>query len=314
MRPSLVRRAPLAALLLLAALLPGRVVPEDVITLQVGAMPIDPSAQVFYAEREGFFTAAGLDVHLTVLNNGAAILAATAAGNLDIGFGSPAPVIQARQRGIPVRFIAPAAVYSGPPANSVLMVASDSPIHSAADLDGKTVAVSGLRDLTYFSTQAWLAENGGNAGTIRFVELPYAEMAAAIASGRIAAGCLIEPFITSAKASARVLGNLNAAVGNPYLLAGWFATDSWIARNPEAAKRFVAVMERTARWANAHQKESAAILAAYANASPEVTAAMTRSRYDARPGVSPQLVEPVIDLLQKYANMTSLPPASELVR
>ena len=286
--------------------------PPTPIALRVGAMPIDPSAEAFYALDQGFFKDAGLDVKLTVLNNGSALLAATASSNIDIGFGSPAPVIQAHQRGIPVRFFAPAAAYVGAPANSVLMVAKDAPIRTAADLNGKTVAVSGLRDLTYFSTKAWIEQNGGDPATISFVEIPYSEIGAALAQKRISAGCVIEPFITG-MSNVRALANLNAAVGSSYLLAGWFATDTWMQQNPDAAKRFVAVMQRTARWANAHHKESAAILAKYTGTPLTVAETMTRSHYDDRLGVGPALLTPIIELLRKYANMTSLPAATELI-
>ena len=282
-----------------------------VVSIGVGAMPIDPSAEAFYAQDEGFFKQAGLDVKLTVLNNGAGLLAAAAAGTLDIGFGSPSPVIQAHQRGIPVRFFAPAAVYAGPPANSVLVVAKDSPIHTGADLNGKIVGVSGLRDLTFFSTEAWIEQNGGDPSTVQFIEIPYAEIGAAIEQKRIAAGAVIEPFITTANAT-RELANLNAAVGKQYLLAGWFTTDHWMQQHPDIARRFVAVMQRTARWANTHHKESAAILARYSAVDPAVAARMQRSRYDEQAGVSPQLVQPILDLLQKYGKLPPL-AATDLV-
>ena len=282
------------------------------IALRLGAMPIDPSAEAFYALDQGFFKEAGLDVKLTVLNNGSALLAATASSNLDIGFGSPAPVIQAHQRGIPIRFFAPAAAYAGPPANSVLMVSKDAPIHSAEDLNGKIVAVSGLRDLTYFSTKAWIEQNGGDPATISFIEIPYAEIGAALAQKRISAGCVIEPYITG-MSNVRPLANLNAAVGNQYLLAGWFATDSWMAQNPDVAKRFVAVMQRTARWANSHHRESAVILAKYTGTPLAVAETMARSHYDDRAGVGPALLTPIIELLRKYAGMSSLPAATELI-
>src|ERR1700722_6745209 len=77
--------------------------------VRLGAMPIDTAAEAFYALDEGFFTAAGLDVTLTILNNGSSLAAAVSAGALDVGFGSPSPVILARLGGLPISFIAPAA-------------------------------------------------------------------------------------------------------------------------------------------------------------------------------------------------------------
>ena len=288
--------------------------PPAPIALQVGAMPIATAAEVYYAEDQGFFKAAGLDVKVTILNNGAAILAAAAAGSVDIGFGSPAPLIAARQRGIPVRFIAPAVLYHGgpnPQAPTVLVVPKDSPIRTGADLNGKTVAVGGLNDLGYYSAEAWIEKNGGNPAAIQFVEMPYSAMGAALAAGRVNAGVSIEPFL-SALTGTRQLAVVNDAVASRYMLAGWFAMDSWIGRNPEALKRFAAALQRSARWANTHQREAAAILARTTGTSLEAATTMARVTYETNTEVSPQVVQPVIDLLQKYGKLTSPPPASDL--
>lgn len=304
-------------LLLAASLLGGGLARADAppapIALQVGAMPIATSAEVYYAQDEGFFKDAGLDVKLTVLNNGAAILAAAVAGSVDIGFGSPAPLIAARQRGIPVRFIAPAVLYHGgpnPQVPTVLVVAKDSPIRTAADLSGKTVAVGGLNDLGYYSAEAWIEKNGGTPSAIQFVEMPYSAMGAALQAGRISAGVSIEPFL-SALTGTRRLAVVNDAVSSRYMLAGWFALDPWIGRNAEALKRFTAVLQRSARWANTHPRESAAILAKYTGTTPEA-AAMSRVTYETDTTVSPQVVQPVIDLLQKYGKLKSPPAASDI--
>jgi NitT/TauT family transport system substrate-binding protein len=282
------------------------------IGLQLGAMPIDPSAEAFYGQDRGFFRSAGLDVKVTVLNNGSALAAATTAGTLDVGFGSPSPVILAHSRGLPVRFIAPAAVYTGPVPNSSLMVAKGAAIRSGADLNGKTVAVAGLHDLTQYSTQAWIDKNGGDSKTVAFIEVPYAEMAVALQQGRIAAGCDIEPYTTGARGVAQTLGNLNDAIARRYLLAGWFATDGWLQRNGDAAAKFVAAMHAIARWANAHPRESAPILSRYTKIPPEVATTMARSRYDESPRVEPAVLQPVIDVMVKYGSLAPV-AATDLI-
>jgi NitT/TauT family transport system substrate-binding protein len=291
---------------------PVRALAAEPTALQLGAMPIDPAGEAFYGQDGGFFRAAGLDVKVTVLNNGSALAAATSSGSLDVGFGSPAPVILAHQRGLAVRFIAPAAVYTGPLANSSLMVAKGSPIRTGADLNGKTVAVAGLHDLTQYSTQAWIDKNGGDSKTIAFIEVPYAEMGVALQQGRIAAGCVIEPYTTAVKALAQTIGNLNDAIARRYLLAGWFATEPWLAQHTAVAERFVAAMSKIARWANTHHRESAAILTTYTKIPPETIATMSRSRYDENPRVEPDVLQPVIDVMVKYGGLKPM-AATDLI-
>src|SRR5580658_9701962 len=193
--------------------------------VRLGAMPIDTAGEAFYALDEGFFTAAGLDVTLTVLNNGSAIAAAVSAGALDIGFGSPAPVLLARLGGLPISFIAPATVWDGKP-NAVLMVSKASSIHSAADLNGKTVAVAGLHDLTQYTAESWIDRNGGNSASVQFLELPYAQMGVALEGGRVSGAIAIQPFSSQMSTDATVLGNISLAT-RTYLQSGWFAMGSY---------------------------------------------------------------------------------------
>lgn len=284
----------------------------DLIPLQVGTIPIDPAGQAFYAQDEGIFKEAGLDVKLTVLSNGASVIAATASGALDICGGSPSPIILAHQRGIPVQFIATAVIYTGPVPNAALMVLKNSPLRSGADFNGKRVAVAGLHDMTQFAAQSWIDRGGGNSASVQFVELPYSSMGVGLQQNRIDAAGVIEPFITGSKDVAQIVGNLNDAVAGRYLLAGWCAEAGWLARNPEAAKRFVVAMQRSAQWANAHPKESGAIMSRYTKITPEVAAVMARPHYDETAHVDVSVLQPVINTMVKYGNIKPF-AASELI-
>lgn len=282
------------------------------IVVRVAALPIDPAGEVLYAQDQGFFKAGGLDVRLTVLANGSAIVAATAAGSVDVGFASVSSVALAHEHGVPVRYFAPAGIYTGPVGNTILLVPKGSPVQSGADLNGKTIGVGGLKDLTQFETETWIDRTGGDSKTVKFVEIRYSEMAAALEGGRLDAACEIEPFVTSAKSTARVVANLSDTMGGAYLTGGWLASEDWLHRNPEAARRFAAVMQRTARWANAHHPQTAAVLLRYAKIPPEIAATMVRARYDERLTVDPALVQRPVDMLAKYG-MIAPTPARDLL-
>ncbi len=211
--------------------------------VRLGVMPLDTAAQAFTRSIKAFSPRAGLDVTMTLLNNGSAIAAAASAGALDIGFGSPSPVLLAHLSGLPIWFIAPGAVWDG---NTVaaIMVPKGSPIRSGADLDGKTIAVAGLHDLAQYAVQAWIDRNGGNSASVQFVEMPYAQMGLALAGGRVNAILEIQPFQSQMSADATVLGNLSLST-HPYLLAGWFAMAPFIEKNPEAVRRFALAMRQS---------------------------------------------------------------------
>jgi NitT/TauT family transport system substrate-binding protein len=232
------------------------------------------------------------------------------AGALDIGFGSPSPVMLARVGGLPIWFIAPAAAWDGKP-NAVLMVPKGSSIRTGADLNGKTIAVAGIHDMTQYTVQAWIDRNGGNSATVQFLELPYAQMGLALDQGRVNAASPIQPFSWQMAANATVLGNLSLGT-RPYLQAGWFAMGPYIEQNPEVVRRFALAIRQAGHWANTHPKESAAILARYSKIDPAQLAITTRAHYIEDPHFDPQLLQPVLDIMVHYGKVTPI-PASNLI-
>jgi NitT/TauT family transport system substrate-binding protein len=307
------RRTSLSTLAATAAALglPHGVRAADPTGLQMGTMPTDGSAQPFYGLDHNFFKDAGFDVKLTILNNTASLASAVASGALEIGFGSVVPLAQAHLRGLNFQVIAPATIYNGTTPVNVIMVGKNSTVKTAADLNGQTVAVNGLRDLTQYEMQAFIDRNGGDVKSVKLIETPFSEMAVALESGRVAAGILAEPFWTAALATCRVLGNGSAAVGNHYMVTGWFASADWLAKNGATAKRLQAVMLQIAKWANANRAETQVIVPKYTKITPEVAAHMVRAVIgDTKPDAA--LIQPVIDVAVKYGGMQSL-PASDLI-
>jgi len=308
------RRATLSALATtVAATLAhsGPVRAADPTPLQMGTMPTDGSAQPFYGLDQNFFKDAGFDVKLTILNNTASLASAVAAGALEIGFGSVIPLAQAHLRGLDFQVIAPATIYNGTTPVNVIMVGNGSTVKKAADLNGQTVPVNGLRDLTQYEMQAWIDQNGGDVKSVKLIETPFSEMAVALESGRVAAGILAEPFWTAALATCRVIGNGSEAVGKHYMVTGWFASTDWLAKNGATAKRLQAVLLQIGRWANANRSETQTIVPKYTKITPEIAAHMVRAVIgDAKPDKA--LIQPVIDVAVKYGGMQPL-AASELI-
>jgi NitT/TauT family transport system substrate-binding protein len=287
---------------------PPRAGAADPTELQMGTMPTDGSAQPFYGLDHNFFKDAGFDVKLTILNNTASLASAVASGALEIGFGSVIPLAQAHLRGLNFRVIAPATIYNGTTPVNVIMVGKNSTVKTAADLNGQTVAVNGLRDLTQYEMQAWIDKNGGDVKSVKLIETPFSEMSVALESGRVAAGILAEPFWTAALATCRVIGNGSSAVGNHYMVTGWFASTDWLTKNGDTAKRLQAVMLQIGHWANANHAETQAIVPKYTKITSEIAAHMVRAVIgDSKP--DPALIQPVIDVAVKYGGMQSVPAA-----
>jgi NitT/TauT family transport system substrate-binding protein len=288
--------AVLAAALTFGATTSGRA--ADLAVINLINLPADNSAEVYYAEELGFFKDAGLDVHISSMTNSGAIIAALAGGGGDIGNAVVGSVADARGKGIPILYIAPAGLYDSASPTAALVTLKDSPVAKAADLSGKVVAISGLNDLTYFATRAWIDKNGGKSADVKFIELPFPAMTAAVMAHRVDAAYVIEPFLTAGAADLKILARAAESVAPRYQATGWIASESWLASHADVALRFAAAIHRTALWANSHQKESAVILLKYLKLDPTIVEKMRRVPYAVT--LETRLVQPPIDAAAKY--------------
>jgi NitT/TauT family transport system substrate-binding protein len=286
----------LAAVLTFGVAAPGRA--ADLAVINLINLPADNSAEVYYAQELGFFKDAGLDVRISAMTNSGAIIAALAGGGGDIGNAVVGSVADARGKGIPILYIAPAGLYDSAAPTAALVTLKDSPITKAADLDGKIVAISGLNDLTYFATRAWIDKNGGKSADVKFIELPFPAMTAAVAAHRVDAAYVIEPFLSAGSADLKVLARAAESVAPRYQATGWIASETWLASHADLALRFAAAIHRTALWANSHQKESALILVKYLKLDPAIVEKMRRVTYAVT--LETRLVQPPIDTAAKY--------------
>lgn len=299
--------APLIALLLLGAAASGSA--QTLTKLNVATTPNDSGAEVYYAVDMGFFKKAGLDVEITTLNNGGIIGAGIASGQFDVAQASLSSVAAAHERGLNFVVIAPAALYVADRPTSGLIVAKNSPFATAKDLNGKTIAVNGLFNVTQVGPEAWIEQNGGDLTTVKFIELPFADMPGALAAGRIDAAQISEPALDAAtKTGARMLAPAYDAIAKRFLLAGWFSTAAWVDAHPDLARKFNAVMIETAKWANANPALSAKILEKYTKL--PVSATMVRVLYPERTVVSE--AQPLIDASARYKALKKTFPAIEI--
>src|SRR6185312_7579577 len=117
----------------------------------------------------------------------------------------------AHERGVPVTIIAPAGNYLTRAPISALMVPAGSPIKTAKDLNGKIVAVNGLKNITQLATEAWCDQNGGDWKSLHFTEMGFPEMPAALRAHRVDAAFITEPVVSSA-----VRSGTATVIGKPY--------------------------------------------------------------------------------------------------
>ena len=279
--------------------------------LRILTAPVGVGALPFFAREKGYFDEAGLKVDLTPVTSGAAALAAVAGGAVEIGLTNAGSVAAAVLRNLPFTIIADGALYDQKKPDTFLCVAPNSPIAKAADLNGKTVAVNGLKQAVQAGAQTWIDANGGDSKTVRFVEMPFSTMAAAIESGRIDAGNIAEPAFTIAGHKVKSIATPEGAIAPIFSVISFACDRSWVERNKARAQRFKSAVERAAQWANDNTREAKTLLAGYMHLAPEVADAMTLSLYPTSLEVSH--LQPLIDAMAKYAFIPQRVDANTLI-
>jgi NitT/TauT family transport system substrate-binding protein len=281
-------------------------------TLRVAVPPSEDAAAIHFADEMGFLAKAGLSVDIQTMQNNPAIAAAVASGAVDIGHGGVDTLAAGYSKGIPLRVIAPSGEYVSPQMErgAGLFVPSGSPVRLARDLNGKTAAVAGLHSLTMTATCAWVDTHGGDSSTMRFVEVPFPSMAAALASGRVDAAFITEPFLDDALKSGRALAYGFDSIARHFLVAAWFADTAWIQANRDTVARFSRAMHETALWANRHPDQGSAIFVKFTKMDPAVVAKMVRGHFAEQ--MAPALMQPLIDAAAKYNGFAAF-PAQELM-
>jgi NitT/TauT family transport system substrate-binding protein len=279
--------------------------------IHVATVQIDAGAEAYYAADAGFFRNAGLNVVVEPLGTGAAIGTALISGALDVGFSNLLSLAVAREHGLPLQLLFPGSLYLGRSPATVLLVAPDSTIREAKDLNGLTVGVPGLGNVTGLGVLAWSDQHGGDAKSLKFVEVPPSELPAAVEQHRVAAAVVTEPFVTASAGKLRVLAPGMSSIGSEFVIGGWIVAKAWADAHRATALKLADAFAKTAHWANTHHAESGVILSKYTNLAPDLAAHMVRTAYAERVDLPAIQVE--LDAAVKYGFLKNTVAASDLL-
>jgi NitT/TauT family transport system substrate-binding protein len=281
-------------------------------TLAIAGVPEDSITPVLYGVQSGLFKRNGLDVQVSPERSGPAITAGVVGGAYQIGKSSIAPLIEAHAKGLKIVLVAPAGVYTSAAPIDAMFVKVDSPVKTAADLNGKTYGVYGIGDIYTISARAWMAKNGGDPNSLKFVELPISAMVEAIASGRVDAGAMNEPAVEVALSSPRLrlLAHPFAAVAPRFLYTAWFASTDYAKAHRSTIDAFGHAIRDAATYVNAHHEQTVELISAFTSVDAAIIRKMTRVEQGTVP--DPKLVQPVIDEMAKAKAIPTAFDAREL--
>ncbi len=203
----------------------------------------------FVAKDQGIFDRHGLDVDMSIAQNGSVISAALAADQAQIGVPTPPVLLQANEQGLDLVVVAGATTLPFPAGASGVLARTDSGLKGPTDLIGRKIGVPGFGGSLDVMTRNWVKASGVDYHKVDWVELQFPQMGDALKSQLVDAVAAVNPFysrILDAKAGYDI-GNPWTSAPRGTMIVLYAATRGWATKNAAAVAAFrTALDEATA--------------------------------------------------------------------
>jgi NitT/TauT family transport system substrate-binding protein len=294
----------------------GSSAPGTVTNVTLGYVPYSDDASLFYAQDSGIFKKHGLNVTFVPQASPVAVEASMASGTEQFGFITTPVLVNLNSKGVNVKCVS--SVDGNQPSNSandstVLVAAKGSGIKSIKDLAGKNVAEVQLTSLNSLAVMVLAKKAGIDPSSIHQIAIPFAQMPAALAQGRVQAAVIVAPFTQTALSDgATVLTHPNVDLFPNATVTCLDAMGSYLTANPTIASEFRAAMNESIAYTKTHQAEVKQTLVKGLSLTPAVAAKQTLAT-DFDPTLNPASITLIEGYMKQYGQITSEPPASSMI-
>jgi NitT/TauT family transport system substrate-binding protein len=245
-----------------------------------------------------------------------AVEASMASGTEQFGFITTPVLINLASKGVNVKCVS--SVDGSEPSNpandsTVLVAAKGSGITSVKDLAGKNVAEVQLTSLNSLAVEILAKRAGIDPSTIHQIAIPFPQMPAALAQGRVAAAVIVAPFSASALSEgATVLTHPNVDLFPNGTVTCLDAMGSYISANPAVVAEFRAAMGESIAYSQTHQAEVKQTLVKGLSLSPAVAARQILAT-NWNPALNVTSITTIENYMKQFGVISSEPPAANLV-
>lgn len=283
-------------------------------TLRVGVIPIADVAPLYLGVKQGFFEEQNLKIEPQLAEGGAAITPAVLSGDFQIGFSNTVSLLIAASKDLPVTIISQGVLggKSEDEAWADLLVLKDGPIKDPKDLEGKTIAVNTLSNICEVTIRKSLSDMGVDDTKLKWAEVPFPDMNAALEAKRVDGACVVEPFVSQGKAGkARGIDPFYVNTAPDLTVATYFTSKQYAEENPEVVKSFVTAMEESLDYAQQNPDAVRQILLEYTQIPPEAVENIKLPQW--RRDITTDTVELLSQLSLEYGLIESEPDLNELI-
>jgi NitT/TauT family transport system substrate-binding protein len=288
--------------------------PAETTKLTVGVIPIADVAPLYLGIEQGFFEKQNLEIEPQLAEGGAAITPAVLSGDFQIGFSNTISLLIAASKDLPVTIISQG-VLGGKTEEEAwadLLVLKDGPIKEPKDLEGKTIAVNTLSNICEVTIRKSLADMGVDDSTLKWAEVPFPDMNAALEAKRVDGACVVEPFVSQGKAGkAKGIDPFYVNTAPDLTVATYFTSEQYAAENPEVVKAFVTAMQESLDYAQQNPDAVRDILTEYTQIPPEAAANIKLPQW--RQDITTDTVELLSQLSLEYGLIEEEPDLNELI-
>jgi len=277
--------------------------------VKVGVIPIVDVAPIYLGKEKGFFSSRGIELTMETAQGGAAIVS----GQFQFGFSNDTSLLIAQTRGLPLKVVSNGVASTGQDnADYSGVVTRDDAIRTAADLAGRQVAVNTLKNIGDSTIRSPVRKAGGDPSGIKFVELTFPDMPAALEAGRVDAVWVVEPFLSATiGAGGRLVASNYVDTAPDLTVALYFTSEQLIKDDPDLVKRFADAMTESLAYADAHPDEARQVLTSYTQIDEAVTAKLTLPKWPAE--INRESVDTLASLAVQDGLVTEQPDVAALL-
>jgi NitT/TauT family transport system substrate-binding protein len=281
---------------------------DGTVAVNVGETPGIPQLFMQFGVDKGFYHDQGLNVTVTPIPGGSQQVTSVLSGATDMTGTDVVTWINARAQGLPLSLVGPgSAATADPKADfSTVQVPADSPIKKPGDLAGKTIAVNNLNNIGTITIRGALDKAGIDSSQVKFVEVGFPDMLAALAKKSVDAIWIIEPFSSIGLAKGNRAVMYPYAEYDPSMQIGLIATSTkWAASNAGAVTKFQAAHNQTADYIAKNPDEFKAALAKLQGVPPQQVAGVSLPVWNQN--VDFGSMQQVAESMVKYGILTAVP-------